>query len=116
MIEGDQMSSVSVSIEWEPLGEIRLDGSGRLAFPKAPLRPGLYKFRFVAANQVDVYVGESDQLARRFQHYRTPGPSQRTNLRLREKMTQHLKDGGTVEVQIATDRLTITIGTEARPA
>ncbi len=49
-----------------------------------------------------MYVGETDRLRRRFQHYRTPGPSQATNLRLNKLMTE-LLGTGKILVSIITD-------------
>jgi hypothetical protein len=47
-----------------------------------------------------MYVGETDRLWRRLQHYRTPGPSQATNHRLNRVMTELL---GEILVSIITD-------------
>lgn len=93
---------VSVELEWQPIGQVRLDESGRPAFPKASLRPGLYSFQFDRAGDRTIYIGETDQLDRRFQHYRTPGPSQRTNLRPHALICETLKTGGAVSVSTAT--------------
>jgi len=45
--------------------------AGKLSFPLAPEVPGIYRFDLGEL----VYVGETDRLRRRFQHYRTPGPT-----------------------------------------
>ena len=52
------------------------------------------------SGEVTVYVGETDRLKRRLQHYRTPGPSQRTNVRLNELMRMVLQAGGQVGVHV----------------
>lgn len=80
---------VSVIFSWSSLGPVGLD-SGRLAFPRAPERPGIYRLDLGDR----VYIGETDRLRRRFQHYRTPGPSQRTNVRLNKATVEVLDRGG----------------------
>ncbi len=50
-----------------------------------------------------VYIGEADDLKRRMQHYRTPGPTQPTNRRLNDELRRVLTANGRVEVSIATD-------------
>jgi hypothetical protein len=67
---------MTLMFEWEPLGRVGLDPQGKLVFPRAPSRPGLYRFEFDGAKGRQEYIGETDTLNRRFQHYRTPGPSQ----------------------------------------
>ena len=68
-----------VTLEWEfrRVGDVKLD-SGRLKFPTVGSSPGIYRFTLTdPGGSVQVYVGEADQLARRFQHYRTPGQANR---------------------------------------
>ncbi|MGE0252953.1 MAG: hypothetical protein AB7N54_00030 [Alphaproteobacteria bacterium] len=102
------MSRVEVSLayQWAHLGHVSLV-DGKLVFPKAPSLPGLYRFDFQRQVERSFYVGEADQLSRRFQHYRTPGPSQRTNIRLNAFMRGVLADGGTASVAIVTDEIVI---------
>ena len=89
---------LSVEYSWRELGAIRLDAK-KLAFPSAPETPGLYRFDFGDR----IYVGETDRLRRRFQHYRTPGPTQTTNIRLNAIIAEVLAKSGTAEVSIVTD-------------
>jgi hypothetical protein len=94
-----------VTLEWEfrSLGDVRLDDGG-LRFPKVSAKPGVYRFTFRATNAMThVYIGEAEQLGRRFQHYRTPGPTQPTNLRLNQLSTQVLSQGGSLSVEILTE-------------
>ena len=51
--------------------------------------------------------------ARRFQQYRTPGPSQQTNLRLNGLFCDHLEGGGQIELDVATDG--VEVGSGGRP-
>ena len=68
---------VTVDFSWRDVGTIAAEG-GRLRFPTVPDAPGIYRFDLGDR----IYIGETDRLRRRFQHYRTPGLSQTTNVRL----------------------------------
>ncbi len=92
---------VTVDLEWESHGEVRIDG-GKLVFPDAPERPGIYRFTFRSASAKSVYIGEADRLRRRFTQYRNPGPTQRTNKRIKTLMESRIKNGGKVELETAT--------------
>lgn len=94
--------NVSVEFRWKPLGFVQLDANGRLVFPKAPVAPGLYRFDLEESDVKITYVGESDQLARRLQHYRTPGSSQLTNIRLNENFRRALSRGRSISVSVVT--------------
>lgn len=99
--------NVAVEFRWKPLGVVQLDPNGRLVFPKAPLEAGLYRFDLEDADGQTTYIGESDQLARRLQHYRTPGPSQRTNLRLNEHFRRALSQGRSITVAVVTEDINV---------
>lgn len=107
--EGDV--ELSVQMQWKRLGAIRLDVGGALAFPPVPQLPGLYRFRLNGAS-AQRYVGETMDLRRRFQHYRAPGPTQATNLRINEILRTHLAAGGAIEVDIFTGPVSVRIGQE----
>lgn len=100
---------LTVRFEWKAIGHVRLGDGDRLVFPKASSRPGLYRFEIERAQGRAAYIGETDQLDRRFQHYRTPGPSQRTNLRLNALMLEVLKAGDAISVAIMTEGAVITL-------
>lgn len=104
------LSSVRVAVEfhWRPLGRLKQDENGRLLFPSAPRQPGLYRFRLLGSDDIHHYIGETDELRRRFQHYRTPGPSQKTNIRMNEEFHRHFAAGGTIGVDIATDGISVS--------
>ena len=104
------VSSVLVSLEfqWRFLGRLQIGEDGRPEFPIAPRKPGLYRFRFTGGNDVRRYIGETDQLRRRFQHYRTPGPSQQTNIRMNEEFRSHMAAGWDIEVDIVHDRIAVS--------
>jgi hypothetical protein len=93
--------SVTVAWDWQPCGLVTL-AEGKLAFPRVPSAAGVYRLTFQddCGRQSGVYVGEADLLHRRFQHYRTPGASQQTNLRLNPVMVSTLAAGGRIAVEV----------------
>jgi hypothetical protein len=88
---------VGVDFAWREVGSIRVE-VGRLRFPEVPESPGVYRFDLGE----QLYIGEADRLRRRFQHYRTPGPSQATNVRLSALMLRLLGEGRAVTVCTVT--------------
>jgi hypothetical protein len=88
---------------WREIGEVRLGPDGKLEMPDPSVSPGVYRFRLAGDDAPSVYIGESDDLRRRFGHYRNPGPSQRTNVRMNERMRARLAAGGTVRVAVVTE-------------
>lgn len=94
---------VAIDVELRPVGAVALGSEGKLEFPGLSVQPGIYQFRLVGADTSAVYIGESDNLRRRLAHYRSPGPTQPTNIRLNERLRTHLAAGGTVEVSVATE-------------
>jgi hypothetical protein len=93
---------VAVELHWEHLGLVGLDETGKLKFPEATQQPGIYRFSFRAPDRDSAYIGEADQLRRRFAHYRNPGPTQRTNIAVNTLMKDVLGTGS-VSVDIATE-------------
>jgi hypothetical protein len=88
-----------------------------LAFPPVPAAPGLYRFTLSGPSGTRVYIGESQRIAKRFQHYRTPGgPGERqtTKFRLNRLMLDTLVGGGQVAVDIAVQAE--TGGSDGRPS
>ena len=72
------MAKVNIKPGWQPVGEVRLrDG---LRFPALDPIPGVYPI----AVGSEVYVGETDSLARAMQRFRTPGASLPTNQRVHD--------------------------------
>lgn len=91
-----------IDFDWRSAGQVVLDGAGRIVFPALPPDPGVYQFDLRSGPASVLYIGESDDLKRRAQTYRTPGPSQRTNLRINARLAEHLRGGGIVELAITT--------------
>jgi hypothetical protein len=94
----------SLSLRWKPIGRVLLDEKGKLRFPIMPEGPGLYRLRLKTSDGIESnYVGQSDSLRRRFFHYRNPGPTQVTNIRLNQLIRDLLSRGGEVSVATAYD-------------
>ena len=96
--------SMTVNWSWQVLGQVSL-ADDMLIFPSAPAQPGVYRLTFRDAHGMltDVYVGESDRLPRRFQHYRTPGSDERLTMhRMNRTMVSALIAGGQIDVEVVT--------------
>lgn len=104
---------VTVEFRWRSLGSVQIDSVGRLLFPNVPTVPGLYRFDLDDVAGSTTYIGETDQLARRLQHYRTPGPSQQTNLRLNEHFRNALSRGVLIKISIVTEAIDVRINEAA---
>ena len=96
-------TSFNAEFSWHLLGELYVDQKVRIVFPRVPLGPAVYSFKLSRRDQTEYYFGETEEVALRFQHYRTPGPSQRTNQRLNKLMADCIGNGGSVIVSIAQD-------------
>jgi hypothetical protein len=90
-----------IGMSWVKLGRVLLDG-GRLKFPTTQPTPGLYRFRIRIAGREALYVGETENIARRFTLYSNPGPSQQTNRRLNARFREDLSGGAEIAVAIVT--------------
>jgi hypothetical protein len=103
-------TDVRVAFAWRDAGTIGVGAGGRLTFAALPSTPGLYRMTLTgAAGQTwpRVYIGETDLLARRMQHYRTPGGrgsprGQKTNIRLNEETAGAAHGGRRRPLAIAT--------------
>lgn len=96
--------------DWRPLDPATTDGE-RITFPSIEEVPGIYRFDLPGR----IYIGEASRLRRRFQHYRTPGPTQTTNLRLREIIQNALAGGHGVSVAVVTSAFVRLDGDDERP-
>jgi len=92
-----------VELTWTPVGRLTLDVKGSLRFPKVGKIPGLYRFQVRNVKKRAAYVGESDNLQRRFSNYRHSHPSQLTNHRLNGILKSALIAGCEIGVDIAKD-------------
>ena len=105
----DRLLSCALSIKWTPFGLATLDANGKVKFPKLPGKAGLYQFRIQGPKgDFGRYVGETDNLQRRFAHYRNPRPTQATNLRINALVKEVLSTGGTIEIAVVVNDASIT--------
>lgn len=94
--------AVELRLSWHAIGAVELDGTQRLKFPDVDAVPGLYRFE-MRGQETMVYVGETQNLRRRFGQYRTPGKTQRSNIRICAELRRTLLAGGTVIVSVVTE-------------
>ena len=106
--------NVQVDMSWQSMGEIALDGDA-LVVPGMPPTPGIHQWVFHHDGRERRYVGEAVDLRRRFAHYRSPGPSQTTNHRMRDRVRRVLGAGGTVELLQVKDANFVVDGKPAKP-
>lgn len=99
---------VIVDFSWREVGVLSLN-AGRIVFPSAPAAPGIYRFDLGDR----VYIGETDQLKRRFQGYRTPGARQATNIRLNAALTSLLSGGHPASAATVTNAVVDVDGRRA---
>lgn len=106
------MTRLTVEFEWQLAGRIALDPTGALVFPDLPWVPGLYRFWLDSGHErPGVYIGEASDLRRRAQHYRTPGSSQTTNIRLNDLLKSALRAGSVVTLSTITE-VTVAVDDE----
>lgn len=102
---GESHSS-EVRYAWLDASEIVLE-NGRLSMPTLRPGPGVYRFelRDVSGEVESYYVGESDNLFKRMNGYRSPGPSQSTNVRMRQRCVSILDAGGSIRVVVVLEAM-----------
>jgi len=98
-----------LGMTWVPIGRVILSDR-RVEFPAAQSVPALYRFRFRNPASEALYIGETENLARRFTLYRNPGPSQQTNLRLNGKFRDALSSGAEIAVAVVITSAWIEMG------
>lgn len=94
-----------IRLQWRTAGAVTLAADGRLRFPSGPPMPGLYRMTLTGRpdqRRPEIYIGETDDLHRRWSNYRNPGLSQRTNVRLNSLLSEHLQAGGEVRLSVVT--------------
>jgi hypothetical protein len=91
----------ALRLNWLPKGRLMLDAQNKVQFPQAPATGGLYRFKTrYPDGRFALYIGESENLRRRFSNYRNPGPTQQTSLRINAWLRELLSSGGEVSVAI----------------
>lgn len=75
-----------------------------MRFPEVEKSPRLYRLRMRSKDgKESVYIGESDNLRRRFGNYRNPGASQQTSLRINALLKSSIEGGGEISVAVADE-------------
>jgi hypothetical protein len=87
--------------DWSDLGAPVVDHSG-VRFPQLHREPGIYRITVDVDADQRVYIGETDNLQRRFAGYRAPGRTQTTNVRMNERLRRVASAGGTSRVDVMT--------------
>lgn len=90
-----------LAMAWIYAGAVVLAEDGRLVFPEVGRTPGLYQITIAMNGAREVYIGEAADIRRRFQNYRTPGPTQQTSQRINALLRQMLADGADVTISTA---------------
>lgn len=92
----------SLSLRWIRVGRLSVDGNGRVVFPDVESTAGLYRFSArYPDGRLSTYIGESENLRRRFGNYRNPGPTQQTSLRINSWLKELLNEGGEILIAVA---------------
>lgn len=105
--------ALTVSLEWRSVGHVTLVDD-RLKMPPLPGAPGVYRWRLSVDGASRDYVGQARNLRNRFGGYRSPGPTQQTNRRMKERSLRTLSAGGVIEIFVAHATLQ-TDGTTIEP-
>lgn len=106
---------ISYEFDWQEHGTVSLTDDGRPLLPKLSKEPGIYRMNFRTADKSSVYIGETDNLNRRAYHYRNPGPSQKTSLRINEMLRRELAAGTRIEVSTVTNPVMEIDGDRVEP-
>jgi hypothetical protein len=107
-----EATPVTMELTWGTAGRVSRDESGKLQVPRTDAAPGIYRLTLRTPEATRLYLGETVDLRRAFQHFRTPGPRQPTNLRLQGEMLACLGSGGTVTAEICTRALLLVEGAD----
>ncbi len=105
-----------ISMTWQSLGCVLRDSNDRLRFPSTVHSPAIYCFRVRHDRQERRYIGETDNLARRFQNYRTPGATQATNVRINAIFLEVLRRGAEISASAVTEGAWVDCGSGPRAA
>lgn len=102
--DANEELTCALRLKWKPTGRVVMDQSGKPRFPAVPAAPGLYRLRLrTSEGKESKYIGESDNIQRRFGNYRNPGPTQQTSLRINKVVRELLTSGGQISVSVAQD-------------
>jgi hypothetical protein len=98
--------AVELQLGWQPIGRA-IEQSGNLVFPQVASGPGVYRFElWHPPDYRAIYIGESQ----------SPGPTQRTNRRIRARMLLVLRASGEVAISLMSDAPGICAQAKCRAA
>ncbi|MCF6292542.1 MAG: hypothetical protein L3J04_04005 [Robiginitomaculum sp.] len=89
-----------LKFRWSLKGAVYLDHKNRPKFPDVQEQSAVYRLVIETETGIQFYIGETDNLRRRMQGYRTPGPTQSTNQRLTGIMKSSLLLGKAVRLEV----------------
>ena len=78
-------------------------------------RPAIYRWLIERDGKASTYIGETENLERRLYHYLKPGPSQKTNRRVREFLDEELAHGASIEFDVLCFEPFVINGREYSP-
>ena len=112
-----QEFNCSLRLRWIPLGRLTLDAKGKLLFPKAEPAPGLYRLRTPSRDgRMAVYIGESDNVQRRFGNYRQGSEGQATSHRINGWLKRLLAEKCEISISAVTDTAWLVDGADTTSA
>lgn len=109
-------NDVILDCEWKFLGKVSIDGTGSLVFPAGGSGPGVYRIRIQGDGKNKIYVGESQDLSRRFRNYRMGPEGQRTSRRIHLLLKDVLDRGEGVEVDVVAGNSMLVVNGSMMPA
>lgn len=90
----------NLAFRWLPVGRLFMDHKKRLKFPSLTDEAQVYRLVITSDGGRQYYIGETENIRRRVQGYRTPGLTQPTNKRMRNIMANALSRGGKVTIEV----------------
>lgn len=112
----NQSSKLIVHWAWQYIGTVSMTAEQQLKFPSVPASPGVYRFIIHGSTGARTYIGESENLQRRFHtNYRYAGKSQKTSIRINQEFKAALANTDTrVDVYVVVDGR-LALDRELRP-
>jgi hypothetical protein len=92
---------VGVRLQFAEAGRVVLGEDDRPRFPPLPASAAIYRLDLSGDGGQRVYLGETYNMRRRGSHYRNPGATQQTSIRINGLLVRHLVAGGSVSISVA---------------
>ena len=106
---------ISLAFNWKQLGQVSLGVNKKLDFPCMSLdKPCVYRIDIKGSKGCEVYIGEAVKYNQRMRGYQSPGPTQRTNQRMNDNITEALQSNGLVSVLMVADGAHLCMNGEDR--